>query len=811
MKGIDSRIEDAIYSLKKDPLIRSGGLSIRVQPPRSARVTEIDILSEPLKRGLIRLGIKNLFLHQAEAINNILSGKNTTISTPTASGKTICYNVPVLETLSQKKRSKALYMFPTKALSQDQREAFYRLRNACELDALCDIYDGDTPQEKRRRIREGCDVVITNPDMLHRAILPHHPKWAKFFADLDYVVIDEIHTYTGIFGSHLANLIRRLKRIARFYSSNPIFVTCSATIGNPKEISENIVEAEFVLVDKNGAPEGARVYAFFMPPIVDSVTGIRASYLVCARRCARILVEGGLKGIVFVNSRLNVEVLTRSLKEEFEKRGLDPERIRGYRGGYLPESRREIERAMRDNDIDCIVSTNALELGIDIGSLDFSIAAGFPDSISSLFQRFGRAGRRRSGALCLLIARSDPLDQFMVHQNDYLFKKGPEIALVDPDNIYVLMDHIRCAVFELPFRQNETFGRLDIEDTHALLDHLSEGRVVHRQDNTWYWVGDRYPAEKVDLRNIPGVNYVVCVQSHNGKRRVIGEVDYTSAMNTIYEGAIYLVQGETHIITKIDHRERIAYAEKEDTDYFTDAIVNSRIEVLSIDNKNDRDNLLLELGDVSVYSEASGYKKIRFDTRENVGYGEIDWPAIEYHTRSLILTFRPALFEGAGLSLAEILDCLERYRSTLHAAFCQIAMCARQDIGSVLQDRRLSWRLINTPSSRVVTGISASALLRDDVDEFEPAIFIYDAYTGGVGLADGVYPLAAKVAEVATKMITGCDCQDGCPSCIGPLLQDTKLTFSEDGPLSGVFVKNEGLKKRVSTIAELVESGIKGE
>jgi DEAD/DEAH box helicase domain-containing protein len=428
-----------------------------------------------LRHALESRGITQLYTHQAEAIDHGLGGRDVVVVTPTASGKTLCYNAPMLNAILQDPSSRGLYLFPTKALAQDQ---------LAELHALCEViaaregerigvftYDGDTPQDARRAIRARAHVVLSNPDMVHSGILPHHPRWAKLFENLRYVVIDELHAYRGVFGSHLANVLRRLRRICRHYGSSPVFLCSSATIANPRELAERLTERAFELVDRSGAPRGEKYFVFINPPVVNRQLGIRRSYLSETRRVASEFLKRDLQAIVFAQSRLATELLTTYLKDDFEPGGGEPERIRGYRGGYLPIRRREIEKGLRDGTVRTVVSTNALELGIDIGALDVSVMAGYPGTIAATWQRAGRAGRRASRSAAVLVASSAPLDQFIVRNPSYFFDASPEHALIDPDNLHILVEHVKCAAFELPFTSDETFGRHDVQEILSLLAH----------------------------------------------------------------------------------------------------------------------------------------------------------------------------------------------------------------------------------------------------------------------------------------------------------------------------------------------------
>src|SRR5712692_1447655 len=537
--------------------------SVRRLPAVAARYAPFpEALDERLRRALASRGVSQLYTHQAEAIDHALAGRHVVVTTPTASGKTLCYNAPVLHAILQDPSSRALYLFPTKALAQDQ---------LAELQAMCDVlgtglhqatggdlspetrigvftYDGDTPQDARRTIRSRAHLVLSNPDMVHSGILPHHPRWAKLFENLRYVIIDELHAYRGVFGSHLCNVLRRLRRICRHYGSHPVFLCSSATIANPRELAERLTEQAFEIVDKSGAPRGEKFFVFVNPPVVNQQLGIRRSYLGETRRIASEFLKRNLQVIVFAQSRLSTEILTTYLKDDFEGIPGAPERIRGYRGGYLPNRRREIEKGLRDGAVRAVISTNALELGIDIGALDVSVMTGYPGTIAATWQRAGRAGRRTSRSAAVMVASSAPIDQFVVRNPSYFFDASPERALIDPDNLHILVDHVKCAAFELPFTQTDRFGRHDLQE---VLSILAEQGLVHRgsagrnaegeDESQWTWTSESYPADAVSLRSVSSDNFVVV--DTTSEPCVIGETDFTSAPATLHPRAIYIVEG----------------------------------------------------------------------------------------------------------------------------------------------------------------------------------------------------------------------------------------------------------------------------
>jgi DEAD/DEAH box helicase domain-containing protein len=566
---------------------------------------------ERLKRALAARGIEQLYTHQAEAFAHALRGQNVVTITPTASGKTLCYNAPVLDAILKDHSTRALYLFPTKALAQDQLAELHGLvelisqQSACGervgvgphaqlIDASPEIsvftYDGDTPSDARRAIRGKAHVVLSNPDMLHSGILPHHPRWAKLFENLKFVVIDELHAYRGVFGSHLSNILRRLQRVCRHYGSDPVFICSSATIANPRELAEGLTGRGFELIDQSGAPRGEKFFLFVNPPVVNAQLGIRRSYLSEARRVALEFLKHNLQLILFAQSRLATEILTTYLKDAYQGPPGSADVIRGYRGGYLPNRRREIERGLRDGQVRAVVSTNALELGIDIGALDVSVMAGYPGTIAATWQRAGRAGRRSTRSAAVLVASSAPIDQFIIRNPSYFFESSPEHALINPDNLHILLDHVKCAAFELPFTADDTFGG---ENLQAILSVLAEEGFVHQADGQWNWTNESYPADAVSLRSVSSDNFVVVDITHaprqprgaltdqsKGGERVIGETDFTSGPATLHEKAIYLVEGALFQVERLDFDGRKAYVRSVDCDYYTDAITYTKVTIL---------------------------------------------------------------------------------------------------------------------------------------------------------------------------------------------------------------------------------------
>jgi DEAD/DEAH box helicase domain-containing protein len=551
--GVDDPVRRLVRRLQVRYAGRiTGGV---VLPEHAAQLLPLPGELDPRLAAALRTrGIQQLYSHQRAAWDAVTAGRHTVVVTPTASGKTLCYNLPVLQA-ALADRAKALYLFPTKALSQDQVAELMELNEAGNLGVRAFTFDGDTPGDARRAVRTRGDIVVSNPDMLHQGVLPHHTKWAQFFENLRFVVIDEMHTYRGVFGSHVANVIRRLRRVCRFYGSNPVFVLSSATIANPGELAEGLIGEPVTAITESGAPTGERHLLLWNPPVVNADLGIRASARSQATRIARMAVKSGLKTIVFAQSRLMVEVLTKYLKDVFDADPRRPARVAAYRGGYLPGQRRETEKALRAGNVDCVIATSALELGVDIGSLDVCVLNGYPGTIAATWQRLGRAGRRQRPSLGVLVATSQPLDQYIIRNPDFFLGSSPEHARIDPDQLLILLDHVRCAAFELPFRRGDRFGKENLEE---LLGYLEEHGVLHREDDTWHWTEDSYPAQSVSLRSVAEGNFVV-VDSTGGGRDIIAEVDYSSAAETIYEGAIYMVQAQPYQVERLDWAGRKAF------------------------------------------------------------------------------------------------------------------------------------------------------------------------------------------------------------------------------------------------------------
>lgn len=725
----------------------------QVLPAQEARYADFPkIVDERLQIALRQKGIQKLYIHQAEAYRHIENGKNVVMVTPTASGKTLGYNLPVLNEILRDHEARALYLFPTKALSQDQYSELHDLVNILDVDIRTYTFDGDTPVSARQAIRRAGHIVITNPDMLHQGILPHHTIWLKLFENLRFVVIDELHYYRGVFGSHLANVVRRLKRIARFYGSNPRFICCSATIANPKELAEKIVEEPFELVDDNGAPRGCKHFILYNPPLVDKQLGIRRSVLKEVNRISKNFLETGVQSIVFARSRVRVEVLTRYLKEQARTLKVGEKRIRGYRGGYLPLERREIEKGLRSGEILGVVSTNALELGIDIGQLDVSILAGYPGSIASAWQQAGRAGRRSKTSVAIMIASSSPLDQYIINHPEYFFEKSPEHGIVDPDNLLILMSHLKCAAFEIPFLKDEMFSPIA---TGEILEYLAEKNVLRESGGKYHWMSEIYPAEEVSLRSASPDNVVII--DTTDEERVIGETDLFSSQMLVHQEAIYMHGSRQYHVDQLDWERKKAYVRQVEVDYYTDAITKTDIKVLNVDEEKEFSDLLLAYGEINVNSVTTGYKKIKLFTHENVGAGRVFLPEMEMATSAAWLEFPENMAKNLSLEESELSSALQAIANTLRNIAPVYLMCDPADIRAL--------PMVRSPFSQ------------------KPTIYLYDNFPGGVGLSFKLFNDPIPTLQGCLELVKSCECESGCPSCMGPALETGENAKNHAGQL----------------------------
>jgi DEAD/DEAH box helicase domain-containing protein len=828
--------------------------AVRYFPAREAEWAEWpEWVREELRAAYAQKGIRRLYSHQAAAAEAVQCGKNVVIVTPTASGKTLCYNLPVVNAILVNNDTRALYLFPTKALAQDQLAELYdlnqrlekieeglqsppsknalRLRSGQEGGAPEEersraearplqkskeagrsqrngrsfgvyTYDGDTPGDARKAIREQGHIVLTNPDMLHTGILPHHTRWTRLFENLQFIVIDELHAYRGVFGSHLCNVLRRLRRIARFYGREPQFICCSATIANPGELAARLIEEEVEVLSGNGAPSADKTFVFYNPPVVNRALGIRRSYINEASRVAQEFLKRDLQTIVFANSRLHTEILLTYLQRANPKRPGQAETICGYRGGYLPNERRAIERGLRDGRIRGVVSTSALELGIDVGTLDAAVMAGYPGTIAATWQRAGRAGRRSGSSCAVLVASSSPLDQFIVRHPDYFFGNSPEHAFIQPDNLEILINHLKCAAFELPIAPEEKFGDVDLPDLCA---RLEEAGYLHQAGEHFHWTHEAYPADTVSLRSVTSDNFVII--DITGAPEVIGEVDFPSALTFVHEKAIYLHGGEQYHVEHLDFKERKAYVKRVDVDYYTDAIRYTQVRVLEEAEKErheaaerrsgeeHRQECLCHFrahGDVLVRSQVVGFKKIKFFTNENVGAGKLELPENEMHTTAYWITLERPLVESLPFSVSERQSGMFGLLHALESVATLLLMCDRRDLGTAIGERPPApdsngegigaQHPFDATQGKAAPVQSENPGIADDFgpvrfegasgwnqkEFFEPNLYLYDAYPSGIGFSEPLFRAHELLIRKTRELIASCGCENGCPSCVGP-------------------------------------------
>ncbi len=728
---------------------------VQALPAREAVFAEVPGGLHPAVQDALRLqGIELLYRHQATAIAAVREGRHVVIVTGTASGKTLCYNIPVVEALAADPLATALYLFPTKALTQDQLRGLGQCAQP-GLTFLAGAYDGDTPATLRRKLRDNGHVILTNPDMLHTGILPQHARWNRFFTHLKYIVIDEIHAYRGVFGSHLANVLRRLARVCAHYGAAPQFICCSATIGNPREHAERITGRPMTLIDNDGSPRGPRAFALWNPPPLENaarghaehwrVGGDRRSPLGEATHLLSALVQEGVQTIAFVRTRLAAELLFKNTRDRLRpvSRRL-AEAVHAYRGGYLPEERREIERRLVTKEILGVASTNALELGIDIGSLDACLLVGYPGQVASLWQQAGRAGRGRDEALVILIGQNTPIDQYLMLHAQYLFAQNPEQAVVDPDNPHIAVGHLKCAAHELPLRADELDGFGPYSE--IILELLEDDRVVRKLNDRWYWANTAYPASEVNLRNIAGPVYTI--QDDTNGARVIGTLDEVSTLSQLFTHAVYLHGAETYFVTQLDIDQKIAHVEKRDLDYYTQSVQVSQIRIDETEEETAWRGATLGFGEVTVTTAIPLFKKIRFHARDSLGYEQLELPPQTLETVAFWFVPPPALV--AELQRRQLLvgEALIGIANVLVEVTPFYVMCDPQDIGAV---------------------VDAGCLGRD-------ALFFHDRYPGGMGYARRCLEQIEALLTTVATVIRACGCADGCPSCVGAALPAFALT-----------------------------------
>jgi DEAD/DEAH box helicase domain-containing protein len=755
-------LDQLLTSLETGPLI-TAVRHFDARPPVFAPFPSS--LDPRIVEALKARGVQQLYSHQAKAFDTVAKGEHLVVVTPTASGKTLCYNLPVLQALVQQPEARVLYLFPTKALAQDQLAELMELSKTLP-DMRMFTYDGDTPQDARRSVRARANLVLTNPDMLHSGILPHHTKWVNLFQNLKYVVIDELHAYRGVFGSHLANVLRRLKRICRHYGASPQFIMASATIANPGDLAQRLTGETVVELAESGAPTGEKTFMVYNPPVVNPELGIRAPYLGETSKLAIRFLKQKVATIVFCQSRLSTEVVLASIKKGVEDKTGDSGIVRGYRGGYLPLRRREVEQGLRSGDVLGVVSTSALELGIDIGHLDLAVLAGYPGTIASMWQQAGRAGRRTGESAAVMVATSSPMDQYLAAHPDYLFGASPEHARINPENPFILINHVKCAAFELPIGAEEAFGG----DVSSHLAALEDEGVLHRAGEHFHWSSETYPADHISLRTVTSDNFLVIDTTARDaaqvkRRQIIAEVDWKSAFAMIYPKAIYMLEGEPFEVQELHYREdeeKVAYVKKVAVDYFTDAISAKGVWILQRFGRQETPGLLAEQGEVLVAEKVVGFKKIKMGTLENVGSGEVELPQQEMQTTSVWLTLHPGLLAEISPRRDDLVDGLRALTHLLHSLAPIFLLCDIRDVGAWLGDGSPS------QAGQVVTRETMRAQLLQG-ETFTPTIYLYDNQPGGIGLAERIFEVLPELLARGLETLEACGCRSGCPSCVGPV------------------------------------------
>ncbi len=742
--------------IKQGKAFRDQMVHVQEIPARQAQYAEVDGIHDTVRAALNKLDIQRFYSHQAASVNAIRNGDSVVIVTGTASGKTLCYTIPVLEQYLDDSDSTTLFIYPTKALAQDQLRALSRYNDEnAGLDFLAGTYDGDTPSNLRRKIRDNGNMILTNPDMLHQGILPQHARWNRFFTHLKYVVIDEVHAYRGIFGSHLSNVMRRMRRVCNHYGARPQFICSSATIANPADHARKICGVDMKLIDNDGSPRGPKRFAFWNPPpLTIAATGSNANWRVGGDRRSPIgevvelmttLVREGIQTIAFVRTRLAAELIFKDTRDRLRKESRRlAESVHAYRGGYLPEERREIERRLSEKEILGVASTNALELGIDIGSLDACILVGYPGTIASLWQQAGRAGRSSDESLVILVAQNSPMDQYLMANADYVFGQDPEHAVVDPDNPHVVVGHLKCAANELPLAD------IELEDfgvcAEPVMELLEEDEVVQHIDEKWYWASTEYPAANVNLRNIAGPVYTI--QDEADEERVIGTLDEISALAQLHSHAVYLHGADTYFVNKLDFEQKIAFVERRDLDYYTQSVQTSQINIDEHDYEDEQPIGLLGYGDVTVTTTIPMFKKIRFHSRESLGFEELELPPQMLETVAFWFAPSPQVVQRMMELDLIVGEALIGISNVLVEVAPFYVMCDAQDIGTVVDSRNLN---------------------RD-------ALFVHDRYPGGMGYAQRMLESFNEIIHTIGNVIQNCRCPDGCPSCVGSAMPPSAMS-----------------------------------
>lgn len=773
-------VEQFLDYLKKHPRHRQNIVHLyyqEAQEPITAPLPED--LNPVLVKLLEKEGIKNLYIHQKQVWDYYQKGKNIVITTPTASGKTLAYLLPIFQEKMKNPNYRYLFLYPTKALAQDQLAVIRNWQKGLENNWIIGTYDGDTPAEERKLVKQSGDFILSNPDMLHAGILPQHSQWIKFFENLRTLVIDEMHTYLGIFGSHVALVIRRLKRLLDYYGTKPRFIFSSATIGNPAELAEALTGEPFVVVSESGAGKGAKYFLFYNPPIIDH-SGIRQSAYQVTAELGQELVKNDIQTLFFTRSRKRAEMLAFLIKKDlpfFLQNQVD-----SYRSGYLPSERRLIEKKLKNRELLGVVSTNALEVGIDIGMLQAVISIGYPGRVSSLLQQFGRSGRKKETSLAIFVATSSALDQYIVKNPDFVLKSPGETVLINPKNLLIYQDQLKCAAFELIFKRGDFFGDYVVDE---FVEELVRSGNLLERDGFFYWTSNINPAHSVSLRSASQENFVIVDTSQMGNEKVIGEVDYFSAPLFIHEEAIYLHRGKHYFVKKLLWEERKAYVVPVQGDYFTEAEQKIQLFVLTKDEVRQKNFCNFYWGELTVRRRADVFKKIKIPGMENIGYGNIHTPEIEMPTQGAWIEFSvevsSALQKGNRQAKMTLLANLLKTMSPL------IALCDHSDI-EVLGYYR-----------------------EPQFGEF--SVVFYDNYPGGVGLSYKLVQDLEALLELSLSALELCPCEEGCPSCIGTLegvnqsLADHEQTNPWENPKEEVHKLLKDILAKVFCVPELRARG----
>jgi DEAD/DEAH box helicase domain-containing protein len=825
-------LTDLLENWRTEPTIRHNITAWHTTPARSAQTAPLPAGIHPLlAKTLAQQGITTLYTHQAETWQQVQAGRHPVIVTGTASGKTLAFNLPVLNWLLTDPKSRALYLFPTKALAYDQ---LTRLKSEFGIPPLVTAtYDGDTPASARPAIRRRANIILSNPDMLHTAILPHHTGWSQFFSRLQFVVIDEMHTYRGVFGSHVANVIRRLKRVALFYGAAPQFILTSATLANPGHLARQLIEEDSVLVSDDGSAYGPRHFIIYNPPVVNQDLGVRRGALQESIRLANDLLHANVQTIIFGRTRRTVELLLTYLREKLPI-NLDKQTVRAYRSGYLPRQRREIEQGLRSGHVKVVAATSALELGIDIGGLGAAIIAGYPGTIAATWQQAGRAGRANEAALAVLVASGSPLDQFLAHHPAYFFERSPEQARINPDNLLILLQHLRCAAFELPFDSGEPFGGVAPEKLAEFFKILESSGEMYCSNEQYFWMADKYPANQVSLRAASPDNIKLLVRKTHGTpadsatepeaRVTIGEVNLTSAPAMVHPQAVYLHEGQSFLIEALKLDEGIAELRPANVDYYTLPIQNATLTLIEQLDHTAVAGGRKYHGEIQVTSQVTGYKMIQYSTRQTLGVGEVTLPPTDLVTTGYWLALPPQTVDGLrqqGLWTNDPNNYGPDWPKQRNAArsrdgfTCQL--CGRPEsrqqhhVHHKIPFRQFTnYRQANQLSNLVtlcpachrqaeksvqtrsglgglatILGHLAPLFLMCDTHDIgthadpkspltggNPTIVIYDMIPAGIGFSEQLYGLHHRLIDQAHKLVSTCPCQNGCPSCVGPAGED---------------------------------------